>query len=71
MWYNRGVTLIMPKSHFGRNYFIVWEMLHDTWSWSEEVRKSKFALDVSAVLVVAKAIGGDDGQMDGLPDAAS
>ena len=26
-----------------------------TWSWSEEVRKSKFTLDVSAVLVVAKA----------------
>ena len=42
-----------------------------TRSWSEEIRKSKFALDVSAVLVVAKAIGGDDGQMDGLPDAAS
>ncbi len=48
-----------------------WEKPMTTRSWSEEVRKSKFALDVSAVLVVAKAIGGDDGQMDGLPDAAS
>ena len=48
-----------------------WEMPMTTWSWCEEVRKSKFALDVSAVLVVAKAVGGDDGQMDGLPDAAS